>query len=435
MKDISEVTALVVDAGTFMPLGSMLAKKCKETYYFSPWEQEFIGLERACIGDGMPDFQRVDDFMEPGVFDKVDLWVFPDLGYGGLQRYLRQQGKAVWGNMGASDLEWYRTKFLKMVQEVGLPTVNSVICRGVTELAEYLKGVQDKWVKINRYRDDMETWHHQDYDHSQRELERLAMTFGGMKEHVVFVVQDAINSEDDSPVVEVGFDGWVVDSEFPVKSYYGLEAKDSAYLGSLLDYEDLPEAVRTVNQALAPIFKQYGYRCFFASEIRVKDGVPYFTDGTFRMAGQTMEHTLSTCTNLAEVIWHGANGELIAPEFSHPFAAESTLHYKGDSECWKTMRVPEEVKDKVMLYRCCFDGEAYQFPPGSNDEVGVVIGQGNTIEESIDDLKENFAMLSDEPVSINEHSFVELLEEIAEGEAEGVEFSDQPVPKPETVLQ
>lgn len=434
MKPIEEVVCCVVDAGTFIPLADMMGRKCAKAYYHSPFEQEYLDLHRCCIGDGMEHFERVDDYMDPEFYDQVSLWLFPDIGFGGFQRFLRRENKPVWGSMGASDLELYRTRFVKVLQDLGLPMVNSVVCRGLTKLAEHLKGVEDKWVKINRYRDNMETWHHSDYAHSQRELERLGMEFGGMKEQVIFVVQDAINGDDDSPVIEVGYDGWTVDGEYPARSFQGVEAKNEAYLGSLLDYGDLPEAVRTVNEAMAPILKEYRYRNFIATEVRVKDGTPYFIDPTMRMAGQTMEHTLSTCTNLAEVIWSGANGELIVPEFSHPFAAESTLHYKGASDCWKTLRVPEEVKDKVMLYRCCFDGEAYQFPPGSNDEVGVVIGQGDTIEESIADLKENFAALSDEPVSINEHSFVELLEEIAEGEDEGVEFSDQQVPSSATVL-
>ena len=192
MKPLQEVVACVVDAGTFIPLADMLGRSCKEAFYHSPFEQEYLNLHRCCIGDGMEHFNRVDDYMDPEFYDKVDLWVFPDIGFGGLQRYLRREDKAVWGSMGASDLELYRTRFLKVISDLGLPMVNSVTCRGLTELAERLKGVKDKWVKVNRYRDNMETWHHQDYDHSQRDLERLAADFGPLKDKVIFVVQDCI---------------------------------------------------------------------------------------------------------------------------------------------------------------------------------------------------------------------------------------------------
>lgn len=434
MKSISEVVCCVVDAGCFLSVAQMMGKVCREAYYYSPFEGEYLNMHECCIGEGLENVRRIDDYMEPEFYDSVDLWMFPDIGYGGLQKFLRREGKAVWGSMGASDLELYRTHFITVIEGLGLPVVPSVTCQGLDELNEHLKSVKDKWVKVNRYRGNMETWRHQDYEHSQRELERLAMEFGGYKNRVVFVVQDTIKGEDDSPVIEVGYDGWTVDGEFPAFSFQGVEAKNEAYLGSLLAYDDLPEEVKSVNESMSPILKEYGYRNFFATEIRVKDGVPYFIDPTMRMAGQTMEHLLLTCTNLPEVIWRGAQGELIVPEFSHDFAAESTLHYKSNGEGWKVLRVPEKVKDKVMIYRACSDGEAYHFPPGCNDEVGVVIGQGDSIESSIDDLKDNFAALSEESVSINEHSFVQLLEEIAEGEQQGVEFSDQQVPSPESAL-
>ena len=339
--------------------------------------------------------------------------------------------------MGASDLELYRTRFLDVIQKAGLEVVPSVKIRGLTKLAERLKATEDKWVKINRYRADCETFHHHDWEHSHRELERLAVVFGPMQERIVFVVQDAINGDDDEPVLEVGFDGWTVEGEFPSACFQGFEAKNESYLGSLLAYPDMPDSVKEVNTAMAPVLKEYGYRNFWATEIRVKGGKSYFIDPTARMAGQTMEHLMETCTNLAEVIYHGAAGELIEPEYAAGFAAEATLHYKFQNECegWKTLRVPVEIERWVKPYRCCYLDGAYHLPPGKNDELGVICGIGDTIEESIDALKENFEALKDEPVSIETATFADLLKQIQQADDEGVEFSDQKVPAPELALE
>ncbi len=435
MKDISEVTCCVIDAGTFIPLADMMGRKCKKAFYYSPFEQEYLGIDRCVIGDGMDHFDRVDEYMEPDFFDSVDCWLFPDIGYGGFQHYLRKLNKPVFGSMGASDLELYRTRFLKVLNEIGLPIVHSQTCRGLSALSDYLKSCEDKWVKINRYRDNMETWHHLDWQHSEREIERLSSEFGPLKEGVVFVVQDAIRGDEDSPVLEVGYDGWNVDGWFPDSSFQGYELKNKLYLGSLLDYEKQPEAVRKVNEAISPILEKYGYRNFWATEIRIKDGTPHFTDPTARMAGQTMEHLLTTCTNLADVIWHGANGDIIKPEFNAKFAAEATLHYTGPEEGWKTFKVPKEIEDSVKLYRCCFADGAYQFPRHKSDELGVICGTGDTIEASIDNLKENFEALNDEPVRIEIEGFAELLTQIQEAEDENVDFSGQDVPEPAIVLE
>ena len=435
MKDISEVHCCVIDAGTFVPLADRMARTCRKVSYYSPFESEYLGIERCVIGDGCDRFERVDEYMDPDFFDTVDLWIFPDIGFGGFQRYLRREGKLVWGSMGASDLELFRTRFLKVLRDVGLPVVPSIKIVGLTALAEHLQKVEDKWVKINRYRDNMETWHHIDYLHSQRELERLALAFGPMKEHVVFVVQDAINSEDGKPVVEAGYDGWTVDSEFPDESYYGYEAKNQLYLGSLMAWKDLPEEVRYVNESIAPILASYGYRNFWATEIRIKDGVPWFIDPTARMAGQTMEHLLETCTNLPDVIYRGAAGDLIKPEFSDPFAAEATLHYTAESDGgWKTFQVPEAIEQWVKLYRYCKIDGVYQFPPHKSDELGVISGSGETVQKAIEDLKEHFEALSDEPVKIDTAGFADLIEQIEDAEREGVEFTEDELPDPSIAL-
>lgn len=436
MKPIEEIHSCVVDAGTFIPLADMMGRTVAKSSYFSPFEQEYLGIDRCCIGDGMEHFQRVDEYMDPKFFDSVDVWIFPDIGFGGLQRYLRSRGKLVFGSMGASNLELYRTLFLRVLEDCGLPVVPSVTLRGLTALEDHLRGVENKWVKINRFRDNMETWHHIDWLHSEREIERLAMAFGPLKEGVVFVVQDAIDGDPDSPVLEVGYDGWCIDGWFADLSFQGYELKNKLYLGSLLDYEELPAGVREVNEKLSPVLKDYGYRNFFASEIRIKEGVSYFIDPTARMAGQTMEHLLDTCTNLAQVIYQGAQGEVIKPEFSAHFAAEATLHYTSDfAHGWKTFCVPKEIERWVKLYRCCYADGAYQFPPHKSDELGVINGTGETVEAAIDNLKENFSALSKEPVSIDIEGFVDLIGQIKKAEAEDVKFSDQPVPEPTSVLE
>jgi hypothetical protein len=411
-----------------------MAKATKKTYYHSEYEQEYLSVDRCVIGDGCDEFERLDEYMDPDVLKTIDLFICPDIGHTGIQRYLKSIGKLVWGSMGSTELELYRTRFLDMIKSVGLPMVPSVRLRGVDALAEHLKEVKNKHIKINRYRDNMETWHHIDFEHSRTELQRLALEFGPIDP--VFIVQDAIDDEEDSPTIEIGFDGWSVDGEFPECTYQGYEKKNQLYLGSELAYADLPEPVRYVNEKIAHVLASYGHRGSLATEIIVKDEVAYFIDPTNRMAGQTMEHLLKTCRNLPNVIYHGAAGELITPDFSSQFAAEATLHYTGPggTHGWKVLRVPDSIIDEVALYRYCMKDGAYHFPKAKNDEVGVICGNGDSIEAAVEDLKENFEEFGDEPVSIDLSGFADLVEQIEKAEDVGIEFSDQPVPGPEIVL-
>lgn len=423
MKDLADITCLTVDYQTFLSLADKMGEKVARSLYYSPFETEYRDARKCVIGTGLANVERVDEWQE--MIGEIDLFIFPDIGYGGLQRYLRSIGKAVWGGNGASDLELYRTRFMEKLGQLGLPVAPSKVIKGLTALSDHLKTVEDRWIKVNRFRENMETWHHKTYAHSEPILEWLAVEFGGVAEHVVFVVQEPIEH-----AAEIGYDGWNIDGQFPEASFQGYEKKNQLYLGTWLEADQMPDEVKNVNEALAPYLKDIGYRSFLATEIRNE----FFIDPTFRMAGQTQEHLLETCTNLPEIIWAGANGQVVQPKFEAKFAAEGTLHYTAGTDHWMVLRVPEEVKKWVKLYGYCEVDGVCHFPPRKNDELGVVIGNGNTVLEAIDHLKANLDLLEKEPVSCDCSGFVELITQIEEAEEKGMHFTDQELPEPAAIL-
>ena len=429
MKDVRELTVCVVDFGSFISLAEKLAETCGKVYYHSSLEREFRSIEDAFIGHGIPKVHKIESFMEPEIVEETDLYVFPDIGYGAEQRYLRSIGKPVWGSNGADEIERLRTKFLTVIKKAGLPVVHSVKLLGLTALSDHLKGVENKWIKINEFRDNMETEHHQDWLHSQPLLNRLAVKFGGARELPTFIVQDALDG-----ATEIGYDGHCIDGEFPESSYQGYEKKNELYLGAMTEYERLPEEVRFVNEKMATVLKEYGYRNFWATEIRNYEGTPYFIDPTARMPGQTGEQLLETMANLSEVIWQGAQGNLIVPKWNAGFAASATLNYQGDLEDWKVIRVPDKAKRWVKLCRYGMVDGACHFPPNKRQDVGVVIGMGDTIEAAIDAVRENFEAIGGEPLSVKLDEFKDVLEDIQQAEKEGIEFTQQEVPEPASVI-
>lgn len=435
MKPASEVTACICDYGTFLSVADKLAESYARCYYHSPFETEYQDVRDCIIGTGLEKVRRLDDMLDPATLAEIDLFIFPDIGFGGLQKHLRSLGKAVWGHMGATELELYRTYFLEVIEQAGLPIIHSETIVGVTALAKHLKEHDDLWIKINRFRGNMETWHHDTYVSSVRMLDSLAVIFGGVKEEIVFVVQDKIASD-----MEIGYDGWCIDGQYPARSFQGYEKKNQLYLGSLLEAADLPDEIRFVNSAMAPVLERYGYRDWWATEIRVADGVPYFIDPTPRMPGQTGEHQLETCVNLAEVLWQGANGISIEPVFAWKFAAEATLHYtlkSKDPEItneWKTLEIPDEARQWLKLYRYCERDGQFHCPAKETDEVGVVLGVGDSVEESITHLKDNFSLIEHLPLEIEMAGFASLLDSIKEAEGQGLSFGGK-IPKPESILK
>lgn len=435
MKPVEEVVACVVDYGTFISVAEKLAETMKTVYYHSPYETEYQDVRDCVKGEGLDKAIRLDELLDPATLDRIDLFVFPDIGFGPLQRLLQKMGKAIWGHMGATDLELYRDLFLDTLKNVGLPTIHSEELIGVSALANYLKKNDNKWIKINRFRGNMETWHHENFEQSARMLDSLAVVFGGVKEYITFLAQDDIKSD-----MEVGYDGWCIDGQFPSHSFQGYEKKNELYLGSWLADKDLPDEIKVVNKAMAPILANYGYKNWWATEIRVSDGIPYFIDPTPRMPGQTGEHQLESIANLADVIWHGANGVMIEAKVRWKFAAEATLHYDIESvdsaigSEWASLRIPKEAERWVKLYHYCKLGDLHHFPMDSTDEIGVVIGGGNTVQGAIDDLGEHLELLKGLPVHANATGFASLLGSIKEAEEQGITFGGK-VPEPAVALK
>src|SRR5260370_26513960 len=363
MKAVEEVVACVVDFGTFISVAEKLAETMDTVYYHSPFNTEYQDIRNCINGDGLAKVKRLDDFLDPEVLSTIDLFVFPDIGFSDVQRHLRSLGKAVFRHMTATDLDLYRDFFLATLQEVGLPTIHSEEFTGLTALGKHLKtdDNQNKWVKVCRYRANMETFHHQNYVTTARTLDSLAVIFGGAKETVKFVVQYDIKSD-----MEVGYDGWCIDGQYPSHSFQGYEKKNELYLGSVLSARDLPEGIQVVNAAMAPVLANYGYRNWWATEIRMADGIPYFIDPTPRMPGQTGEHQLESIANFADIVWSGANGIVLQPKFRWKVAAEATLHYELEpkdraiNDEGKTLPIPSEVQRWVKLYYYCQSDAAYR---------------------------------------------------------------------------
>jgi hypothetical protein len=435
LKRVGKVTACVVDYGTFISVAEKLAETMDQVYYHSPYEVEYQDIRDCVKGTGLDPVERLDDLLDAKHLAEIDLFIFPDIGFTALQKHLRDMGKAVWGHMGANDLELYRGYFLDVLNEVGLPTVNSERITGVTNLEKYLTKNEDKWIKLDRFRANMETWHHADIEQSRRTLDNLAVIFGGAKEHVDFIVQDSIKTD-----METGCDSWCIDGQFPPFAFQGYEKKNELYLAAVVSHDDLPDEIKMVNEAMSPILKTYGYRDWWATEIRVSDGVPYFIDPTPRLPGQSGEHQLETISNIAEVIWNGANGIMIEPKFAWKFEAEATLHYDSDTKDptivdeWKTLRLPSKVSQWVKLYHYCKMDGAYQFPSRNNDEVGVVLGGGDSVEDAIEHLNENLEALKELPVHANVAGFATLLDSIKQAEKEGIKFGGE-IPEPETIFK
>jgi len=384
MKQTNQVTALVIDNGLFVELALRLARDFKKVYYTVPWVSAFPKMNNGMIGTGFDAIEVVTDVFGEH-FDEIDLFIFPDVYHGPLQEHLVSLGKTVWGGRMGEELELSRQGMKELLEELELPVGPYEIVKGTAELRKFLKGHKDQFVKLNKWRGTFETFHSPDYRSVEPKLDEIEYLLGAFKSITEFIVEEALNNK-----IEFGTDAWTVDGAYPSKLFSGIEVKDKGFIGLFTDYRKLPSPLTEFNEAMKPTLKQYGYRGFFSSEVRVgKDHQPYMIDFCARAPSPPNEVYQEIYTNLADVIWQGANGTVLDPKSNHKFGAEILIHSSWADKNWQPVDFPEELRDRVKLRNATIiDGRYYVIPQSVGlPEIGAVIGLGDTMQEAIDEAK------------------------------------------------
>lgn len=429
MNDLSNRSALVVDTGgANVATALRLAEDFGHVYYCTNFHRGFDQLPEAAPGMGFDEIEWVwDEFsVEP------DLYVFPDCSHVDLQNHLINSGKRVWGSVEGSWLELKRKLFLEAVSNLGLPVPKYQPVRGISNLTLYLQEHPDVFVKCSYWRGSCETHHHITMEMSESWLVHLAKEFGGLKEKILFIVIEPIDA-----FSEMGYDGYCVLGKFPDLSMMGIETKDKSYIGTVTKYEDLPEPVRAVNEAFSAYLKQVGYRNRWSTEIRVtSDHVFYFLDPTCRIPSPAGEAQLANEENTGQIYWEGASGNLVEPQYKKKFSVQVVINHEDEMCEWRPVDVPQPIASKVFLKYPCKVYDLYWIPPQKHDDIiGWIVGLGDTIEDAITDVEKTAEVLDGQNLKINVDSLADSLKAVQEQEKHGIEFTDQPVPEPESVVE
>lgn len=429
MKEIKDLVLGVVDHGIFLPVAQKLAEQVGQVFYSTERDDAYPSVKTGLIGEGLERLERVDSIL--AVKGQCDGFVFPDIGWSDLQLELEGQGYPVWGAREGDSLESSRGKFLRVLAELGLPVPKHKAVKGMAALREHLKSKTDKWIKVSQWRGDIETFHWRDWSHDEGLLDFYAHRLGPAKELLVYYVFEPIETE-----IEDGVDTYCIDGKLPKKCIHGMERKDTAYLCTVTDLADIPEEVRFATEAFAPVLGKYNYRSFFSTEIRIAKEANYFTDPTCRAGSPPSQVMTELYGNLAEIIWAGANGECVEPEPTAEFGAQVLLRIKGERTSWGVVELPKELRPWVKAGSAGEIEGRICSPPDehSGNDLGWLVATGDTLAETIETIK-GYAKLLPDGIDADVGCLADLLGEIKAAESLGMEFTDQAVPEPATVLE
>jgi hypothetical protein len=381
LPSYSDKTALIYDLGLFVDVATELVKDFGRVLYFCPGlEAPFPTSNPDLIGRGIPGVEKIPSIWP--YLDDVDLFVFTDVGSGPLMRYLRSIGKRVWGCGMAEDLELNRPKSKKLLSKLGVPIGRYETMRGTTALKEYLKHHPNQYVKVSRFRGDMETFYAQDLKMVEHTIIRdLEHKLGAKSEVMQFVCEDKIED-----AVELAYDGYTIDGEWPEFAPIGFEIKDKGYVGRMMRYADLPDQITDTNTMIEDELKKAQCRSWIGMEMRVvTDGTPYVIDPLTRFGSPPGELVQIWFKNFAEILYEGAGGEVVVPEYDHEWGAMLLLHSSYADKNWLAVDVPDELRPYVKFRNLTIiKGQYYAVPQSVGlPEIGAAVATGKTPEEAI----------------------------------------------------
>lgn len=431
MTDLSTKTCCVVDNGLFVSFARHIAPAFKKLYYAPTWRGPFAKSNQLVVGKGFNEMEMVKFPLKKA--DEIDLWVFLDVYHSDLQLYLADRGARVWGSRAGDEMELNRWQFKQYLKKIGLPVQRCEKVVGFDDLRKYLKGVKKKvFVKTSFVRGDFETFPCESYELIEPRIDDLEHHLGAVKADYEFIVEDDIPD-----AVEVGYDGFTIDGQFPSHAMMGVEVKDVGMIGVVKEYLALADPVKVVNTALAPAFKGYNYRGFFCSEIRyTKDKKPFLIDPCCRLGTPSNELLQDLFDNWPLTLWDGAEGKCTSPTVKSKFGVLAVIHSEFAVDNWHSISYPKSIDNFVKLrFHTRIGGKDFVAPQVVGlPDLGVVVGTGDTILAAIGQCKERASQIKGFQTQVSLESIDKALETIKDMEKLGIKFAEK-VPTAEEVRE
>jgi hypothetical protein len=389
MRKLSDIKFGLVGFGLFeVFIGLKLAEDAKKVMLYTPWEKPFPTPDLQDIGLGVPGIVRMDSYedMKAEIIKDGGTFVFPDVGMGDKQLELRKMRKkdnldfGVFGAGESGELEMNRTLFKKVLKERGLPVPIFGNLTGIDALVKFLKENKDVWIKLDvEMRGILETFHHEEWKTSIHSIDKLAHDLKYRRDTTNFMWEKPIPGE------EPGDDFFIGRGKMAARGLFGYEDKGDGYSAKVSEYDDLPEVLKTVHKAMAPVFKNYDIDGAVSSEVRKgKSPEGYFIDACQRFGNPPAACIVANCKNFTRVVDSIGRREDIQPEYESKYVSELPI----DTDCADVESVPFNITEKqfksIKLRTACrLNGQYFHIPFAANGKtVAKAVGMGKTLEES-----------------------------------------------------
>jgi hypothetical protein len=403
-------------SGSYTHLAEAVVPDFARVLYWVPWQSRaFPVIQEFAPGLGLEGIERIVDFEDH--LDDIDLVVFPDVGMGGLQEYLRRQGLLVLGSGHAGILERDRWLLHERLKNAGLEPTEGEYVIGLDALRLELAQREECYIKTCLFRGNIETMHQRTYETFRGELDHHQAELGPLGQVLGFLVEEPIG---DDECVEVGFDDHFGNANYAGPTLWGYECKDLGFLG--FASELLPLRLEELREKTAHLVAPYNYCGPISIEARITKNRAVFLDLTARYGSPPSEIQAFLIENLGEVMWAAAQGSPIAPVFRAPVAAQLVITSETVGEK-KPIQLDVGMPERTALHgHFKIGGKDCIVSPSAIKECAGAVGLGSSIEDAFTEAIEAAGALVGVDLKYEESALSKALEAIEKGITLGLDY-------------
>ena len=416
--NLKDKTCVVYDKGLFFEVALRLARDFGCVYYFcEAFNDPFPKSNIDYIGKGYNNVIRIDKFW-PIVEQADNDWVFffPDIISTDVQEKLDKEGYSVVGSQSGVKYEFDRILTKEKLEQYGLDVPERERIIGIDALREYLQKECPCFIKPDKYRGDIETFFAENYELVLPKIDKLEHSLGYKAKEYSFIVEKPIDNAQ-----EVGYDGYTANGQWPNYAINGVEVKDCAYVCKILPMPKMDTRITEVLTKFSKDFKKCDYANFISSETRIVKEKSFMIDWCCRLGNPPSNLYMEMYINFSEIVWELGQRKVIDPVFKYKYGVEIKIWSNWAYKEWLAITIDEKYRDKVKILNCYKDIEGKEFViPQDIEQVGSVIGLGNTIEEAINDAKKIAKHVKGTDIKIKVDALDEAIKVLTEAKKNGI---------------
>ena len=153
-----------------------------------------------------------------------------------------------------------------------------------------------------------------------------------------------------------------------------------------------------------------------------RHGKPFWSGNCARSGSPPGELWSEMYTNLGDIVWHGANGEMVNPVIKDEWGVQVFIESQWSDHNWQAIYFPEKYRKNIKLRNVCkVDGRYYIIPQHMGiTSFGTILGMGKTLEAATAQAKEIAETVEGDQIDITATEIDEAIDQLKKMESFGM---------------